>query len=288
MKKVMNVLKGICVFVLAAGIIIFGLIQIASFTILSKDYILSKLEETNYYINAYTQVRDDFENYIYQSGLDKEVIDGIISIEDIKNDTNIIISNIYNGVDKQIDVTNLKENLKENIDKSLEGRNIPNTTQKSIEKFIDQIAGQYEDSISHTKFESSIYETFQKVQKYVRFASTASIVMIGISSIVVLTINNKKYWRSITNIGIPFVSSGLFYEFVDIYINSRVKIANIMVLNDAITVSIRAIVADVFATIKIIGLTFVVVGIIFILTGNIIRAKKHSEHRHSRNWKENR
>ena len=278
MKKVIYVLKWACAFVLAAGIIIFSAAAIVSSSILSKDYMLNKLEETNYYINTYTQVIDDFENYIYQSGLDKEVIDDIVSIEDIKKDTKTIISNIYDGVNVKIDVDKVKENLNNNISKSLEGSNISLATQKAIDSFVDKITEQYKDSILHTNFEETIYEFIQKTEKFVGFARTVSITIIGISIIFILSAYYKKIWKNLAILGIPFVSAGLFYELVDIYIKSRVKIANIVILNDAITITIRTILENVFNTIKITGLLFIGVGALLILIGNIVRAKKYKAH----------
>ena len=111
MNKALNVIKAILVVGLLLCIIAFGMIQIASSTILSQSYVLKQLEEANYYANIYTEIKSDFENYIYQSGLDESVLENIITVEEVTQDTNQIIANIYNGDNKQIDVTALKERL---------------------------------------------------------------------------------------------------------------------------------------------------------------------------------
>ena len=70
-------------------------LYIANNTVLNEDYVLSKLEKNNYYDNIYNFVESNFEQYIYQSGLEETVIKNIVTREKIKNDTKIIIENIY-------------------------------------------------------------------------------------------------------------------------------------------------------------------------------------------------
>ena len=98
MKVVLNIIKFILALILTVCIIAFIIVNVASSTILSKEFVLQKLDETNYYANTYTAVENDFENYIYQSGLDEEVLKDIVSPEKIENDTKIIINNICNTI----------------------------------------------------------------------------------------------------------------------------------------------------------------------------------------------
>ena len=70
--------------------------------------------------NIYTAVESDFENYIYQSGLDENVLENIVSLEKIENDTKTIINNLYDGTSETIDVTEIENNLNNNIQNSLD------------------------------------------------------------------------------------------------------------------------------------------------------------------------
>ena len=156
MNKALNVIKAILVVGLLLCIIAFGMIQIASSTILSQSYVLKQLEEANYYANIYTEIKSDFENYIYQSGLDESVLENIITVEEVTQDTNQIIANIYNGDNKQIDVTALKERLNNNIKESLSGQRINSSTQKAIDEFVNKIADQYIETMSHKKIKKTV------------------------------------------------------------------------------------------------------------------------------------
>ena len=97
MKVVKSIIQYIIVTILALAVLALIIMNLFSSSILSKDYILSKLEEQNYYDKIYEDTKSNFENYIHQSGLDEEVLNDIVTKEKIKKDTNIIINNIYNG-----------------------------------------------------------------------------------------------------------------------------------------------------------------------------------------------
>ena len=274
MNKALNVIKAILVVGLLLCIIAFGMIQIASSTILSQSYVLKQLEEANYYANIYTEIKSDFENYIYQSGLDESVLENIITVEEVTQDTNQIIANIYNGDNKQIDVTALKERLNKNIEVSLKGQRIIMTPQRANDEFVNKIADQYIETMSHTNFEKNINDIYTKVKEYVELGNKVIIVVIGIMVIAILAIQYKKIFRNFALIGISFTGSGLFYIFVNMFVNSKIKIENIVILNDAISIVLRNVLTNIVNTINQYGWIFFGIGIVLIVIGNILNNKK--------------
>ena len=274
MNKALNVIKAILVVGLLLCIIAFVMIQIASSTILSQSYVLKQLEEANYYANIYTEIKSDFENYIYQSGLDESVLENIITVEEVTQDTNQIIANIYNGDNKQIDVTALKERLNNNIKESLSGQRINSSTQKAIDEFIDKIANQYIETMSHTNFEKTINDIYTKTKEYVELGKKVIIIAIGIMIIAILAIQYKKIFRNFALIGISFTGSGLFYIFINMFINAKIKIENIIILNDAISITLRNVLTNILNTINQYGWVFFGIGIVLIVIGNILNNRK--------------
>lgn len=275
MEKTINILRWICVIALTIGIAAFGIIQIISSTILNKSFILSKLDETDYYINTYSQVNADFENYIYQSGLDKSVIEGLVTVEDVTNDTKYIISNIYDGRNEEIDVSKIEEKLRANIENIIESKNLAYSSQRAIDKFIETLTNQYKDSILHTDIENDIFDGLFKIKKSISRITTISVSIIGISAIFILASRYKKFWQNITIMGVPLVSTGVVYLFIDIYIKSNIAIKNITILSEAISYSIRTIIFSTLDSIKIIGIIMFIAGSALIISGNMIRTQKH-------------
>ena len=56
MKVILNVIKFILILVLVVCLIFIGIKNIVSSTILNQDYVLNKLEETNFYVETYELV----------------------------------------------------------------------------------------------------------------------------------------------------------------------------------------------------------------------------------------
>ena len=102
MKVLTNLLKFILIMILTICMTAIGIITIAFSTVLNKDYVEQKLEETDFYSGLYKLVESNFENYIYQSGLDEEVLKDICSQDKVKSDINIMLANIYDEQTKKL------------------------------------------------------------------------------------------------------------------------------------------------------------------------------------------
>lgn len=268
MKAIVSVLKGICVIALVIGICTFGITELTLSTVLSKKYILDKFEKTDYYINTYSNVYTNIGFYVEQSGLDKNITENTVSLDDVKEGTAVILANIYNGERKEVDASKFMENLRNNINKSIEGKNLSFTTQEAIEHFIEQMGIQYQDSLLHTEFEGIVSDIVKKAQHYFEIIRNISLGIIVVSAIIIIVSSKKKIWKNVARLGIPFVSSGLLYEFINIYIKIKVDVDNIMILSDAFTNSLRSILSDVFGTIVFLGVLMICIGAGLIYLGN--------------------
>ncbi len=61
MKVLINIIKFISITILAICMISLGILTIVSSTILNEEYIISKLEETNFYDGTFELVKSNFE-----------------------------------------------------------------------------------------------------------------------------------------------------------------------------------------------------------------------------------
>ena len=277
MKIVLNIIKYISIAVFTCCMIVLILANVVSSTILNKQYIIGKLEETNYYEEIKTEIENSFENYIGQSGLDENVIKDIVSIDKIKEDTNTIISNIYDGNSISVDTTTIETNLKNNINNSLNGQKLTITQQKAIEEYINKIVEQYKDTMSHTNYESTIYNYINKANQSIGQIKKACIIGIAVSVILIFVCNYKTIVKSVSSIGISLASSGIFYIVVNIYIGMKIKVANIAILNEAISNTLKNIINDVLSNLLNSGIILFVIGLILVLLGNIIFYKNKAK-----------
>lgn len=264
MKVIGNIIKFILAIILAICIIVCIGVNVASSTILSKDFVLQKLNETNYYANIYTAVESDFENYIYQSGLDEEVLENIVTPEKIENDTKVIINNIYDGTDEQIDITEIENNLRTNIEQSLNG-NLSATQKKMVDEFINKITEQYQDTMTSTSYEDNIHNLLTKGMTIINLVNVASIIGIVVSAIIILVISFRRVWSGFMFIVSSTIASGVFYIFANILINAKVRIENITILNDAISITLREILTSILNQLTTTGIIITIVGVIILI-----------------------
>lgn len=274
MKVLTKTIKFILVTILTICLIAIGMITIVSSTILDKTYITEKMEETNFYKETYELVKSNFEKYIYQSGLDEEVLENICTEEKMQNDINTIISNIYDGTDKKIDTTEIETNLNSNIDK-LGIKNSKN--QKAIEQFVKHICDEYTETIIHTKYENQINEQYQKVVNILSKVYNAIIIVLIIDVILLIIMNIKNASKIMQDFGIALFSSAMFKMFACSIIISKVNINGIKILNDTFSNTLVTIITDVITKIVSLGIGTLLVATIILIIYAIISVNRKNE-----------
>ena len=268
MKIITNIIKFIIITIITISIVLLCIINTASSTVLSKNYVMGKLEETNFYDKMYEDLKSNFSNYIDQSGLDEEVIENICTKEKLEKDVGIIISNIYDGTNQTIDTTEISDKLRANIEESIKRT----SKTDAIDQFINIICEEYEDTIYHTKYEQQINNYITKINKVIDIAKKGLIIDIIILEVVLLILNIKNIIKFINEVGITFLSSGLFILICNFIINSKVKIENIKILSDAFSNVLVNIINEILNNITRFGTISLILGIIvIIITTNNIR-----------------
>ena len=270
MKKLKTIVRYIISIILTIVLTAWIIINIASSTILDEQYVLDKFEETDYYSKIYTMAESNFENYIHQSGLDEEVLQGLITEEQVENDTKKIISNIYNGTNETIDTEQLRTDLTNKIEQSLTNRAITAAQRRSINEFVDKIVEEYTSTISHYSYEEQINNAYTKIVKIIDVAQKAILICAGVSIILLILLSIKRFYKFLVHIGIALTSSGLILIIVNSFINAKVKIQNIILLNDAISLIIREVLQEILDMIKNYGILMLVVGLLMIIIPNVI------------------
>lgn len=251
MKVLINLLKFIFIMILTVAIIGLGLVTIAFSTVLNKDYVVQKLEETDFYSGTYKLVESNFENYIYQSGLDEEVLKEICSQDKVKKDINIMLNNIYSGTNQSIDTTEISEKLNANIDKS----GIKNKQNESaINEFVKHICQEYTDTLVHSKYETEINKMYNKINTLLNKVYNTLLIVFVIDLILIIIINKKKISKDIQALGIALMSASIFQIVACQIITSNVDVKNIKIFNDVFSNCLVTIIQDVLNKINSLAL----------------------------------
>ena len=251
MKVLVNLLKFIFIMILTVAIIGLGLFAIAFSTVLNKDYVVQKLEETDFYSGTYKLVESNFENYIYQSGLDEEVLKEICSQDKVKKDINIMLNNIYSGTNQSIDTTEISEKLNANIDKS----GIKNKQNESaINEFVKHICQEYTDTLVHSKYETEINKMYNKINTLLNKVYNTLLIVFVIDLILIIIINKNKISKDIQALGIALMSASIFQIVACQIITSNVDVKNIKIFNDVFSNCLVTIIQDVLNKINSLAL----------------------------------
>lgn len=282
MKVLTNLLKFILIVVLAVCSIAIGVIQIVTQTVLNKNYIIQKMEETNFYSETYKLVQSNFEKYIEQSGFEENILENICTEEKVKQDINLMISNIYEGANKTIDITEISDNLNANIDK-LNIRDSKN--QKAIEQFVEHICQEYTDTLVHTKYENDINKFYKEIVIKKDKIEKIVIIAMVIDVIVILIVNNKNIEKDFQSIGTAIFSSSAFELIACQIINLRVSIKGIKIFNDAFSDMIVAIIQNVISKVVSFGIATLMIAIILIIINAIIIFFSIRKDERKREWK---
>lgn len=271
MKVLKNLLKFIFITILTICMISLGIITIAFSTILDKNYVMQKLEETNFYADTYKLVESNFENYIYQSGLDEEALKNICTEEKVKQDINIMLSNIYDGTNQEIDTTEIANNLNSNIDQ-LGIKNKQN--ESAIQQFVTHIRDEYTDTLVHTKYETQINDIYKKAIEALDQIYEIILIVLAVDIIAIIAINNKKISKDIQHLGIALFATSVFELSVWQIITSKIDIQGIKIFNDVFSKSIVTIIQEIMNQIASLALGTLVISVIFIAIYAIIVANK--------------
>ena len=267
MKVGKKILNFIFVLVIALSFTFIGDKSVVFKTIFNKEYVLEQMEKNNFYSETYKLVESGFENYIGQSGLDEEVIKNICTEDKIKNDINIILSNIYEGTNEKIDTSEISNNLNSNIDKE----NVrTSSNSKAIDEFVEHICQSYKDTIISTSYENTINEKYSKITQKITKVQNILIIAIIISIIGVIALNVKDILKLLFWTESAVLSSAVMQLAITTVIKSKVNIDGIKIFNDAFSNIVVTIIKDILSKINIIAGKFIIVYFILVVIYAII------------------
>lgn len=270
MKEFKVIARFIMAFILAVSLICFILIYTLSNTILNEKYILDSLEKVDYYNKTYELIESNFENYIQQSGLDEEILNNLVTKEQVEKDTKKIVTSIFDGLHEEVSTKELEENLKNNINDSINNKSLSTEEKKSIDEFIKQICSEYKATIVNSNYEAQINSAYKKVMSLINKSKKILIVTIGASIVILVLLCLRRPYKILTHIAISFIASGFVLTIFNIYINTKIKVQYISILNDTMSNIARGIAQDVLGSILKYGILLIIVGLITSIVTNFV------------------
>ena len=115
----------------------------------------------------------------------------------------------------------------------------------------------------------------QKAHKLIELGQKVSIIGISVGILLILILSYKDILRGFSMAGVSMLASGIFYIFVNILVNAKVKIDTITILNDAISITLRDVLNSVLGLLTTYGYILLGVGFVVILVFNILNGIKN-------------
>ena len=276
MKIFRYIISIILAFLLMISILLTVALQIVSSTILNKDYILGKLDEANYYNNVYEQIKDSLAGYIGPSGLDEEVLENIYTREQVKEDINLIINNIYENKNDKINTEDIKEKLQNNIEASVGSGLLTKENRNSIEDFIDKIADEYVQNISHDPYFEKVGMIINKVKDMIGKVEGIIIFVPIILAVVILLLNIKQISSAVRFIAISILTSGVIGIALKLFIETKINISNILIINDSFSEVIKNVINSILNNINTMSIIGIIGSIVLIVLTNVIKVNRQT------------
>ena len=261
-------------FVLVLMLLALCLLAIVKSTILDEKYMISKLEEANYYERMNGEIIEQFKNYTIQSGLSDEVLENLFTEDKLKQDINNVIDSIYTGKELEISTSEIRENLKENIlaEVEKEGKTV-DFEDEAMEEYLKAIESAYESQVSYsTSTINSIGSTFEKVIKLAQIAQIVVIVITIVIAVLIIILNIKQIF-GLNYLAISSMASGLFILLAKLLLGQATDLKNIMLINQATSHVIQLVIQDLLAKVTIAGAVLLIIGIIFSVIYNLFYKK---------------
>lgn len=264
-KTILNIILSFLLIILIAMSIVINILQDK---ILNKDYILSKMEENQVYLQVSREVDNGFENYIYQSGLPEDIIKDLYTEDTIKNDVNSFINALYDGTEIQISDSIIRETLDKRINEYLvsENKTLNEQGKKNVEKFENLIVNEYKNNVNaYGSLYKTGHEFLDKLEQVIQNIKFIPIILI-IAFIIFLIVNNlKNLLLTINYACISLLSLGILIKIGVSIIFSKINIDNILFITKALSNLLINISKEILYICSDYANLFIVIGIVGIL-----------------------
>lgn len=272
MKVIKYILNILISFLIIFVVIAVVATNILNNKILNKNYVLSKIEETEFYLQVSREVESGFENYIYQSGLPVETIQNIYTEEMIKKDINGIIDYVYEGKEYSLSSEELRRNLDNKIQEYVNSQNLNLNEQgkKNIKEFENLIVNEYDNNVKASdtvyKTANSGIETLKNIS--VKIGNIPMIVLV-ILVVVLILINIRDLLLTINFLGISSLSIGVLLKLGVNLILFNVELDNLVLISTSLSNLIISILKENIYMISDNSNIFIICGIVAIIVSAI-------------------
>lgn len=276
MKIVKGILNVVMAFLITLLILANFVVNVFNHTILNKEYMISQLEEKGYTQKIETDLKNEFENYQYQSGLPEEVFANLYTTDMITQDLDSMVNSIYDGTQITNHAEEIRNKIRENINAYLAQNDItlPEEGKENVAQFEDLMIEVYEEKINMSS---------QMIKKIAKVETEAEMIVkvvkigliIGLIALLLFTVllNRKTVASLLNTLLISVLSSGIVLKLVPWVMESNIDINHILILNQTLSDFIKDIATGILEKFDFYGFVLIAIGMIGIVGNHYNRVK---------------
>ena len=234
MNKIKIMLGYVCGLLITIVLFLLVVLLILKGTVYNKEYIKNELIKNNYYETVSKEILEEMRDYMTSSGMSDEILENLYTNEEVKNEINIFVDNIYIGKKYEVNTKNIKERLDNNIDSYISKYNLQIISKSNLESFKKDMIDIYKKEISLYNTIDSLINPFYKISNILNYAMLGCIVLLVVLLVIELILK-VKYIPGI------IMSSGLLLIFTRFVIYNKVDIKNLLIITDYFSIILRSI-----------------------------------------------
>ncbi len=261
--KIKTLLKYVVEFIMSITLFLFISFLILKTTVFNEHYFISQLDKNNYFESLYETVNKNMSYYIVQSGLTKDVLTDIYTVNDLKKNVKDSIGVLYGKAKTEIDTTAIKKRLEDNIKRYLESNSNLVADDNSLDMFVSKMMDVYVENIELSNTIDTLAPKFTKLNAVINTILIISFILVALS-FAYLTVVSKR-----GRLSVSIMTCGILLIVIYFFFNKNVDVKNIVFYNDAVSNIIRAIFSNILKLFKYTGIVVLVFGFIFTLKRQI-------------------
>ena len=258
-KKIRIILGYISICISSLLFLILSLLIILDATILNQDYLINKINEINYQSKLYQAIKKEMTYYTEQSGFKDDIIDDIFTEDDIRENINNLIKNIYNGTSYEINTISMEETLHKKIDTYLEKENFTITNKEEIDVFVKEMANIYKEKIKVTSYIDNVSGVIPKIKKIINI----SILILSSISLFILILNKFVFLKDKNRI--VLISNSFLLISIYLYIKNKIDVNHLLIFDKSLSQIMINIINNILSIILIVAIAYFIIGIVLSL-----------------------
>ena len=265
-RRIKIILDYTLLFIESILLFLLTLLLVINTTILNANYVVKKMDNTGYYNVLSDSIKTEMLYYTGQSGFKEDILDDTFSIDEIKEDSQNYIRNLYLGQKTNIDTSKFEKRLNKKIDDYLEEKDFKITNREEIDKFTSEMAKIYAKRIKIIDKLDNLAPKFSQVCNI----SNKILIVLSIGITLILLIHVLIFKR--IKLSIILYTSSLLIVVLNIYIRNRIDLSHLYIYNEVLS---NIVVNNANELLKTTMLLAIIYFILAIIIGIFMKAEKN-------------